>query len=462
MPFLEKGKTDWKRLLLVVILAFAFIVLLWRSAVFMKKKGPVLFNWNAFPKITQEEKEEIERFLTGFYQAMENMDAETTMGYFTPPETEEDKGTFYWLTGADINIDGKFYRVFLRIKTSNPDIKRVEKTGENYFRAFVTQERQGYDNVTASWSEPFKEEAFFSLVRKDGEFMIEQYMLEGLKGKYDGFGQGPVSSEPMNIEPISGPTNENGEADNTDSYHCDVSLDIEKPEYQGLIDEKLLPEGESLSYSIKEDLDGDGIPENISIYKICNSNQFFLRIGEIYKEVEDVWVGGFLVVDIDTNDGYKEVFVHNSEPSDVYIAFSYDGKEIKKMARLTRWPRIHGSGEVDVYNWVDCWHIKEKYVLNQETRTLDLLPQELYDVNFTSGAIGRGELFAEKNSSSTVVYTIKSGDHVTVEKAFFIPECGDHNYVKCYWYFVSIKGEDIQGWMDWRVWHILDKVVWAD
>jgi hypothetical protein len=133
------------------------------------------------------------------------------------------------------------------------------------------------------------------------------------------------------------------------------------------------------------DLNGDGTIENIRLKADQDAAQFTLYINK--NQVTRTFEGGepangFAVIDIKTADKYKEIAVHSPGASDdnEYYIFWYDGNSIIEMDYLSRWPTFYGNGIVTVDNWIDFWSQRDKYVLNDKTRTLSIVPQELYYV----------------------------------------------------------------------------------
>lgn len=136
--------------------------------------------------------------------------------------------------------------------------------------------------------------------------------------------------------------------------------------------------------SAKADLDGDGKVDSVSLSGITESGGFHLKINTASAAgtFDSDPVDGFLVVDIDTQDIYKEIAVHTPGPSDddEYLIYWYDGKSIQKMDHLSRWPEFLGNGIVYVKNWMGFWSQNNKYVLDKKKRKLYLVPQEFYSV----------------------------------------------------------------------------------
>lgn len=142
----------------------------------------------------------------------------------------------------------------------------------------------------------------------------------------------------------------------------------------------------------KVDLDGDGKLEDISISEITEAGEFLLKVDGISIRgrfnVEEA-ADGFIIVDIDTTDKYKEVAVHTPGPSDddEYLIYWYDGKSVREMGRMSRWPTFVGNGIVYVDDWMGFWSKRDKYVLDVNKRILKLIPQELYYVGIEAKVI---------------------------------------------------------------------------
>jgi hypothetical protein len=126
---------------------------------------------------------------------------------------------------------------------------------------------------------------------------------------------------------------------------------------------------EDFTFQSSTDLNGDKIPEEINLTNIDETTEFSLEIsgknirGKFNEESSD----GFIVVDIDKYDKYKEIAVHTPGPSsdDEYLIYWYNGDSIKETARLSRWPKFLGNGIVYVDGWLGFWSRRDKYILNK-------------------------------------------------------------------------------------------------
>lgn len=155
----------------------------------------------------------------------------------------------------------------------------------------------------------------------------------------------------------------------------------------------------------KVDLNGDGKVEDISISEITEWGDFVLKVDKVsIKGKLSDEADGFVIVDIDTADKYKEIAVHTPGPSDddEYLIYWYDGKSIKEMGRLSRWPEFLGNGIILVNDWMGFWAKRDKYVLNKKTRTLRLVPQELYYVGIEAKVKESFPIYKTRQSSEIV------------------------------------------------------------
>lgn len=164
------------------------------------------------------------------------------------------------------------------------------------------------------------------------------------------------------------------------------------------------------------DLDGDGILERVSIQDTDELGNFTLRIDglELRGNLGDT-VNGFIIVDIDSSDSFKEVGIHTPGPSDddKYLMIYYTGKEIKTLGLLTRWPSFQGNGIIYVDDWMGFWRKREKYVLNKKKRILERVPQELYYVGVEATVVKTFPIYKSRDSSQ-IIANLKEGSKILI------------------------------------------------
>jgi len=223
--------------------------------------------------------------------------------------------------------------------------------------------------------------------------------------------------------------------------------------------------------SAKEDLNGNGKMEQISIYVIEGTyHNFVLSINEdsIRAKLFSGTPDGFTIVDIDTMDQYQEIAVHTPGPSsdDEYLIFGYNGISIKEMGRLSRWPKFFGNGIVIVKDWMGFWAKKEKYVLNQKARTLQLIPQDLYYVGIET-TVRQSFPICRTREDSTVVVDLEPKSKVIVLLCDPSPtHCKEEmrdviDDYYCDWYFIKSE-TGIVGWARLKLFWDKLGLNWAD
>lgn len=164
------------------------------------------------------------------------------------------------------------------------------------------------------------------------------------------------------------------------------------------------------------DLNGDGKPDNIAIQINEETGAYILKVNSqsIKGSLEEV--DGFTVIDIDTSDRRKEIAVHTPGPSDddVYVIYDYDGKNIKLIAKLSRWPTFTGHGIVYVDGWMGFWVIRHKYQFDAEKRRLSLVPQEFHYVGIEATVRRSFPILQTRNDASPVVARLKPNSKVSI------------------------------------------------
>jgi hypothetical protein len=170
-----------------------------------------------------------------------------------------------------------------------------------------------------------------------------------------------------------------------------------------------------LATSAQVDLNGDKKIDNIEIVLPQDEwlSDFELKVNDIsVKDSLSYRVNGFVIRDIDQSDQYKEIAVYTEGPSsdDDYLIFWYDGKALKKMARVQRWPVFPGNGIVYVDDHMGFWTKREKYVLDEKTRELRIVPQEFYYVGQPAKVVEMFPIFKTRLSSDIVANLAENSD----------------------------------------------------
>jgi hypothetical protein len=133
-------------------------------------------------------------------------------------------------------------------------------------------------------------------------------------------------------------------------------------------------------FSISTDLNSDNKDETIKLektgirfgYKLTINNQEGLGTFELEE------TDGFKVIDIDTQDKYKEIAVHSSGPGDdmsdnVYFIYWYNGKEVFLIDQLHGSAIFNGNGIIYLDKWEGFWTSRDKYVLGNNSRNISFV-----------------------------------------------------------------------------------------
>ena len=220
----------------------------------------------------------------------------------------------------------------------------------------------------------------------------------------------------------------------------------------------------------KVDLNGDGKIDDVKLILPPNegSSDFELKINDVsIKDSHSYPVNGMLILDIDKSDKYQEVAVYTEGPSsdDDYFIFWYDGKRLKKMADIQRWPKFPGNGIVYVDDHMGFWVKREKYVLNQKTRALELVPQELYYVGSPAKVVETFPIYRTRQESKIVANLIENSEILVLAYAPAITSeelsRSADNFFKD-WYLIKTSTK-LVGWSRLEnFWNKVQGLPWAD
>lgn len=184
------------------------------------------------------------------------------------------------------------------------------------------------------------------------------------------------------------------------------------------------------SMSAAADLDGDGHKENISVTSVPDVNpdrgvRFILRVGKAEARIDGDSLEGLAIVDIDRADKYKEIDVKTGTAGIDPITHNiywYDGKTIHEVGRLTGGVDIKGN-RIVLHHWFNCYvGITDKYVLDKKTRTLVLVPQEMYYIGLQRKVLQSFPVYYSRQSKSVVANVEKNS---TITILAYVPNAPD-------------------------------------
>ena len=194
---------------------------------------------------------------------------------------------------------------------------------------------------------------------------------------------------------------------------------------------------------LSADLNGDGKKDNIK-YQIADNNVFILKVNNLeIKSYGDNLADKPYVVDINKQDGIKELAVQEFGPSSderTYF-FYYTGTELRFMGKLRELCSEKGyiKGDGKVISTIrplllQTWFLKKEYRLDGE-HLLEGIKSDLYPANYTSETLTLKtslKLF-EKPKNNNVLIEINAGDKLKLLGSDGIE-----------WCYAEAKG--IKGW----------------
>jgi len=187
---------------------------------------------------------------------------------------------------------------------------------------------------------------------------------------------------------------------------------------------------QSRSIENRTDLNGDGVKdevrfeyttydqgENYGGYTLCVNDTSIDGYGEnLY--------GFYKVVDIDVNDGIKEIAISEAGPSDDYATtfYCYDGRRIMHMGKISgayevddRHVKIDGSGIIQTISRgrvLHTWFYPDAYRLSDEHK-LEHIDHELYWMNYSVGVKMALPLQKTRASDESTI-TLQPGDQIKI------------------------------------------------
>ena len=217
-------------------------------------------------------------------------------------------------------------------------------------------------------------------------------------------------------------------------------------------------EGPEFVMSATADLDGDGKADKIVLTplerKCRGRGAFTLTVNG--ASITDSVVNkadGFKIMDIDENDRYKEVAVHDRGINGgTYFFFWYNGQELHRTSMDVPDPRLLGHGIVLVRGWQGFWPRLDKYVLTPQ-HTLKLIPQDLYWVG-QEASVREGFPIYSTRKMDRVQARPRVGSDVLIVLCDCEGDLGEWHYL--------IKTEQGQlGWVHVEALHKLVGLPWA-
>ena len=160
-------------------------------------------------------------------------------------------------------------------------------------------------------------------------------------------------------------------------------------------------------------------------------------------------VSGFLIIDLDTTDKYKEVAVYtqNANGPDEYIIYKYDNW-ITEIGRINSYATFSGNKEIIIDTEMMFWTKTDTVLYDTEFEVLMYYPKEFYDINIEAGVLEPFSLYSDRENFLSII-DLKPKDKVTIIKCDTSPFCEDessNSFELCDWYQVKLES-GITGWV---------------
>ncbi|MBN1414864.1 MAG: hypothetical protein JW973_07175 [Bacteroidales bacterium] len=168
-------------------------------------------------------------------------------------------------------------------------------------------------------------------------------------------------------------------------------------------------------FSAETDLNGNGKAEKIKLEQNEYPNGFRLWIDdkETINRFNNGEPDGFMLVDIDTKDNYKEIVVHTPGPSDddEYMVYWFDGEKISLIDFFPGWPVFNGNGIIYVDQWNGFWTSREKIVVDKINRVPHWIEQFAYYVG-VKARVKKGFLIYKETDLINQVAILSDGSEI--------------------------------------------------
>ncbi|MBC8488762.1 MAG: hypothetical protein H8D45_22285 [Bacteroidetes bacterium] len=169
-------------------------------------------------------------------------------------------------------------------------------------------------------------------------------------------------------------------------------------------------------------------------------------------------VSGFLIIDLDTTDNFKEVAVYtqNANGPDEYIIYKYDNW-ITEIGRINSYATFPGNKEIIVDTEMMFWTKTDTVLYDTEFEVLKHYPKEFYYINMEAKVLESFSLYSDRENFISVT-ELKPKDRVTIVKCDTSPFCEDElssSFELCDWYQVKIESGRT-GWVQLKT--FLDKL----
>jgi len=225
------------------------------------------------------------------------------------------------------------------------------------------------------------------------------------------------------------------------------------------------------------DLDGDGTIETVIGQYNQDSGEFYFSVDDQeYSGWLEPWLMGIEIVDLDKSDDYLEICVSTAGPSDdyEYLYFEFIDREIVEIGHIYGIVESKGEGVILSDQWMGFWTRTKKYELDQRTREIFEVPQQIFALKCYSEEVTIGlectvtesfDIYLDR-SRDDVLESCEPEDEIHILACWDTPpEPDDDYFTESYytdWYLIY-TASGLTGWaqLDDFAWNV-DGIMWAD
>ena len=202
----------------------------------------------------------------------------------------------------------------------------------------------------------------------------------------------------------------------------------------------------------KVDIDGDNNSEDIKLTLMEDEigwRNFLLTIDSDSVFGEHSYnVNGFLVIDLDTSDKFKEVAVYtpNVNGPDEFIFYKYD-EQIKEIGKIESYATFPGDGKIVVDTEMMFWTKTDTILYDTENDSFVFDPRKHYEINIAAVVLEPFSLYSDRENF-IIIEKLDIGNKVVVVACDASPFCDEespNSDWNCDWYQIKSDSETI-GW----------------
>lgn len=219
------------------------------------------------------------------------------------------------------------------------------------------------------------------------------------------------------------------------------------------------------------DLNFDSREETVKLKYVPDNLDFTLSVNN--QSVSGVFMDAYdaviEIVDIDRNDGLREIVVKGFGSSDQTECFFFHFKD-GKIVKCGYLPsnlgiKADGSKILTEINWMGFYSIENKYEFDSRAGTLTPISEELYEVNIPAEVKEEFVLLKYRNDDSERSAVLKPGTKITLVKTDITPVCElgtDSRFdMMCDWFLIRTS-DGREGWIRLNTFNEkVEGLIWA-